>query len=67
MFSLEAAIYGLASPLSPQLWSGGLLPVVIATEFHSSKVNDLENKKYAAVRDDFFPLNIFSSQGKLVI
>lgn len=55
MFSLEAAIYGLASPLSPQLWSGGLLPVVIATEFHSSKVNDLENKKYAAVRDDFSP------------
>lgn len=44
MFSLEAAIYGLALPPSPQRANGGLLPVVIATEFHSSKVNDLENK-----------------------
>lgn len=62
MFSLEAAIYGLAAPLSPQLCSGGLLPVVIATEFHSSKVNGLENKKYGGVRDDFSPEYILESR-----
>lgn len=41
--------------------SGGLLPVAMATEFHSSKVNDLKKKKKNCVRSHFCPCK-FSSR-----
>lgn len=48
--------------------SGGLLPVAMATEFHSSKVNDFK-KKNTVVQDHILaPANsLVDCQGKLLI